>query len=243
MASIALLLPYSTLNRRRWWHVRSSGEDAAREMRVCTNRTCRRQGSLQILETLSSLSPPDLLVKPCGCLGRCGSGPNLVVLPQGLVINHCATPYRAAEIVVHFCGGEVSAASAALTALALRNRALSEIEKGNFSKAESSLTQAIELKPFGGLHKIFKDRSVARLGMLDYSGALEDTKKALDLAPNYLEAYICQGDVFVATGQYDLAEKLYLACLEMDPSLRRSKSFKARTENVGKKLVVEADAQ
>lgn len=92
--------------------------------------------------------------------------------------------------------------------------------------------------------------------MLDYSGALEDISQALALAPNYPEVilkrcggsfesslckayclvlflyiyqpYVCQGDVYVAQGQYDLAEKSYLKCLEIDPTLRRSKSFKVR---------------
>ncbi|KFK39095.1 hypothetical protein AALP_AA3G200400 [Arabis alpina] len=220
---------------------RSSGE-SVKELRVCTNRTCRKQGSFQILETLTSLAPPDLRVSPTGCLGRCGSGPNLVALPQGLLLRHCATPSRAAEIMLSLCGDgrEASSSSAvtdALAALALTNNALSQIESGNLAEAEELLTQALELKPYGGLHKIFKHRSVAKLGMLDYSGALEDISRALALAPNYSEAYICQGDVYVAKGQYDLAEKSYLKCLEIDPSLRRSKPFKVRIANLQKKAV------
>ncbi|XP_010505770.1 PREDICTED: uncharacterized protein LOC104782516 [Camelina sativa] len=225
---------------------RSSGEQV-KEIRVCTNRTCRRQGSFQILETLTALAPPELRVTPSGCLGRCGAGPNLVALPQGLLLGHCATPSRTAEILFSLCGDggrEASSSSAvadALTALALTNNALSQIDAGNFLEAEALLTQALELKPYGGLHRIFKHRAVAKLGMLDYCGALEDISRALALAPNYSELYICQGDVYVAEGQYDLAEKSYLKCLEIDPSLRRSKSFKARIANLQNK-VVEVDA-
>ncbi|RID63415.1 hypothetical protein BRARA_E02427 [Brassica rapa] len=223
---------------------RSSAEPT-KELRVCTNRTCRKQGSFQILETLTSLAPPQLQVNPCGCLGRCGLGPNLVALPQGLFLRHCATPSRAAEILFSLCGDgrEASSSSAvaeALAALALTNNALSQIESGNFEEAESLLTQALEMKPYGGLHRIFKHRAVAKLGMVDYSGALEDISQALALAPNYYEPYVCQGDVYVAQGQYDLAEKSYLKCLEIDPTLRRSKSFKARIANLQKKAV-EAD--
>ena len=44
---------------------------------------------------------------------------------------------------------------------------------------------------------------------------------------NYiLQTYICQGDAFLAMDQLDLAEKSYLTALEIDPSIRRSKSFK-----------------
>uniref|UniRef100_A0A1J3CIT0 Uncharacterized protein n=1 Tax=Noccaea caerulescens TaxID=107243 RepID=A0A1J3CIT0_NOCCA len=220
---------------------RSSGEPV-KELRVCTNRTCRKQGSFQILETLTALAPPQLRVNPCGCLGRCGSGPNLVALPQGLLLRHCATPSRAAEVLFSLCGDGreasfSSAVSNALAALALTNNALSQIEAGNFPEAEALLTKALELKPYGGLHRILKHRAVAKLGMIDYSGALEDISQALALAPNYSEPHICQGDIYVAKGAYDLAEKSYLKCLEIDPSLRRSKSFKARIANLQKKVV------
>ncbi|CAH2053454.1 unnamed protein product [Thlaspi arvense] len=220
---------------------RSSGEPV-KELRVCTNRTCRKQGSFQILETLTALAPPEVRVNPCACLGRCGSGPNLVALPQGLLLRHCATPSRAAEILFSLCGdgreaSSSSAVTAALAALALTNNALSQIDAGNFQEAESLLTQALELKPYGGLQRIFKHRAVAKLGMLDYSGALEDISRALTLAPNSSEVYICQGDVYVAKGEYENAEKSYSKCLEIDPSLRRSKTFKARIANLQKKAV------
>ncbi|CAN8269161.1 unnamed protein product [Cochlearia groenlandica] len=220
-----------------------SSKDPVKEIRVCTNRTCRKQGSFQILETLTALAPPGLVVNPCGCLGRCGSGPNLVALPQGLLLRHCATPSRAAEILFSLCGDgrEASSLSSsvadALSALAFTNNAISKIGEGNFSEAESILTQVLEMKPYGGLHRIFKHRSVAKLGMLDYCGALEDISLALEIAPSYSEAYICQGDVYVAKGQYDLAEESYLKCLEIDPLLRRSKPFKARIANLQKKVV------
>ncbi|GLT55909.1 hypothetical protein SLA2020_289920 [Shorea laevis] len=213
----------------------------AQEIRVCTNRTCRRQGSMQILDTLSGLAPPDVSVKPCGCLGRCGSGPNLALLPDGLVVAHCATAARAAEILLRLrCGDEADDVDAhsrpSLEALALRKRAEAEIDKGNFSEAELLLSQALDLKPFGGTHVIYKSRSIARLGMGNHSGALEDATESLKLAPKFAEAYICQGDAFLAMDQFDAAGKSYSTCLQIEPSLCRSKSFKARIANLQEKL-------
>lgn len=47
------------------------------------------------------------------------------------------------------------------------------------------------------------------------------------MTTNYLsQAYVCQGDAFLATDQLDLAEKSYLTALEIDSSIRHSKSFK-----------------
>lgn len=41
-----------------------------------------------------------------------------------------------------------------------------------------------------------------------------------------LQAYICQGDALLAMEEWDAAEKAYSAALQLDPSIRRSKSFK-----------------
>ncbi|XWS60785.1 hypothetical protein CRYUN_Cryun07bG0067000 [Craigia yunnanensis] len=203
------------------------------EIRVCTNRTCRRQGSMQTLHTLTALAPPDISVKPCGCLGRCGAGPNVALLPHGQIVGHCGTAAGAAELTVGlWYGGGVGDASSknksktSLDALALSMRAEALIGEADFCEAERLLSQALDLKPFGGIHIIYKQRSVARLAMHNYSGALEDATQSLKLAPNYAEAYMLQGDAFLAMNQYDAAQKSYSTCLQIDPSIRRSKSFK-----------------
>ena len=111
------------------------------ELRVCVNRTCRRQGSLQTLETLSGIAPPDVTVKSCGCLGRCGAGPNLAALPAAVIVGNCGTAARAAEVMMSFVAGD---AQGSLAALALRKRAEDELEKDNFSEAELLLSQVRE---------------------------------------------------------------------------------------------------
>ncbi|PON34858.1 N-terminal acetyltransferase A, auxiliary subunit [Parasponia andersonii] len=208
------------------------------EIRVCTNRTCRRQGSLQTLETLTGLTPPSVAVSSCGCLGLCGAGPNLVALPGPVMVSHCGTAARSAEVMVALCGPawDFGVAKRSLEALALRKKAELEYDKRNFSQAELLLSQAIELKPMGGINIIYEDRSRTRLAMKKYPEALEDAKEALLFTPQYAEAYICQGDAFLAMSQFDLAEKSYLTALEIDPSIRRSKSFKARIVKLQEKL-------
>ncbi|KAL2342297.1 hypothetical protein Fmac_003582 [Flemingia macrophylla] len=213
----------------------SAKAQQVKEIRVCTNRTCRRQGSFQTLETLSGLAPPNVAVKSCGCLGRCGGGPNLVLLPDGLIVGHCGTASRAAEVMMTLFSGGYDP-KICLDALALRKRADIEFAKRNFPEAELLLSQAIDLKPFGGMHVAFKCRSFVRLELGNYSGALEDAEEALALAPGYSEAYICQGDAFLALSKFDLAEQSYLASLDIDPSIRHSKSFKARITQLLEKL-------
>ncbi|KAB5524245.1 hypothetical protein DKX38_021994 [Salix brachista] len=220
--------PLSTLPGKSKRHRTRLTKAAAetREIRVCTNRTCRKQGSFQTLEVVTDLAPPDITVKSSGCLGRCGSGPNVAILPQGIIVNHCGTAAKAAQFMATAASVSDGDISKSLEALALRKTAQAESDLANFSKAEELLSLAIDLQPFGGIHVIYKYRSLARLAMRNYSGALEDAREALRLAPRYLDAYMCEGDVFMAMEEYDAAEKAYLTCLQIDPSIRRSKSFK-----------------
>lgn len=116
------------------------------EIRVCTNRTCRRQGSIQTLETLAGIAPPTVSVKSCGCLGLCGSGPNIVALPGPVLVSHVGTPVRAAAVMMKFVGGgsdleEEAEAGKCLEALALRKRAEVEFANGNCSESESLYSQ------------------------------------------------------------------------------------------------------
>ncbi|PIN10728.1 hypothetical protein CDL12_02417 [Handroanthus impetiginosus] len=208
------------------------------EIRVCTNRTCRKQGSLNALQVLSGIAPPFVTVNSCGCLGRCGSGPNIVILPEGVFVGHCGTPSKAADTMAVICGVDEASMGRqkCLEALALRKRAEDEMGRGDFARAFSLLSQAIDLKPFGGVHIIYKERSAARLAMGDINGALEDAKEALDIAPSYPEAYICEGDVLMAMDQLGAAEESYSIALDLDPSIRRSKLFKARLAKLQEKL-------
>ncbi|KZL51346.1 2Fe-2S ferredoxin [Nodularia spumigena CENA596] len=55
---------------------------AARCVRVCQNRTCKKQGAAKVLAAFATLSVPDVTVTASGCLGQCGNGPMVLVLPD-----------------------------------------------------------------------------------------------------------------------------------------------------------------
>ncbi|WVZ23266.1 hypothetical protein V8G54_001810 [Vigna mungo] len=42
----------------------------------------------------------------------------------------------------------------------------------------------------------------------------------------FVAACICQGDAFLALNKFDLAKQSYLTSLDIEPSIRHSKSFK-----------------
>jgi hypothetical protein len=62
---------------------------------------------LQIVRFGEQLGLPGLQVTAGGCLGNCGNGPNLVLLPQGQVLRHVTTPANLAHALRAFCGAEV----------------------------------------------------------------------------------------------------------------------------------------
>lgn len=126
------------------------------EIRVCTNRTCRRQGSLEIFQVLSGIAPPHVSVISCGCLGRCGAGPNVVVLPEGAFLCHCGTPIKAANLMSLVSGIDSSEVESStencLKALALRKRAEDETSLGNFSITYNLLSQ-VQINDFYNNYK------------------------------------------------------------------------------------------
>jgi (2Fe-2S) ferredoxin len=55
---------------------------AARCIRVCQNRTCRKQGSVEVLAAFAALPVAGVVVTASGCLGQCGNGVMVLVLPE-----------------------------------------------------------------------------------------------------------------------------------------------------------------
>ncbi|CAN6230017.1 unnamed protein product [Urochloa humidicola] len=222
--------------RRRPAPPRASG---AVELRVCTNRTCARQGGREVLAALAGLAPPRVDVGSCGCLGRCGAGPNIAasVAESAAVFGHVGTAARAAQLLEHILGAAEFDAAAGLAALAKREKAEAALDKGNAAEAEALLNEVIGLNACGGLQLVYTSRSKVRLALGDISGALEDAEEAIRLAPRFPQAHLLRGDALLAMGEYCAAEDAYADALDLDPSIRRSKSFKARVESLREKLV------
>jgi (2Fe-2S) ferredoxin len=72
--------------------------EPAKQVLVCQNRSCRKAGSAKILATFIDLVPQDVAVVACGCLGHCGSGPMVLILPAKTWYDHLH-PQTVAAIV------------------------------------------------------------------------------------------------------------------------------------------------
>ncbi len=51
-------------------------------IRVCQNRTCKKQGAVKVLAAFEANPVPEVTVKSSGCLGQCGNGPMVLILPE-----------------------------------------------------------------------------------------------------------------------------------------------------------------
>ena len=62
---------------------------------------------MNLFEAATELLPPGVHLERRGCLGRCGSGPNVCLMPSGLLVSYCATPAQLAHLIERQClGGE-----------------------------------------------------------------------------------------------------------------------------------------
>ena len=122
-------------------------------MRVCTNRTCARQGGREVLAALAGLAPPRVVVDSCGCLGRCGAGPNVAASVGGsaAVFGHVGTAARGAQLLEHLLGAAEFDAAAGLSALAAREKAEAALEKGSAAEAEGLLNEVWVLDKYATL--------------------------------------------------------------------------------------------
>jgi (2Fe-2S) ferredoxin len=55
---------------------------------ICQHLTCRKQGAAKVLTAFRATPTPNLKIEGCGCLGRCGSGSNAIVLPARIWYHH-----------------------------------------------------------------------------------------------------------------------------------------------------------
>lgn len=54
---------------------------------VCQNTACRKAGAVQVLAAFQTLAAPGQVVG-CRCLGQCGNGPMVLVLPEQIWYSH-----------------------------------------------------------------------------------------------------------------------------------------------------------
>lgn len=54
----------------------------SRQVLVCQNRSCRKQGAAEVLAAFQRLPVTGVTVMSSGCLAQCGNGPIVLVMPE-----------------------------------------------------------------------------------------------------------------------------------------------------------------
>jgi (2Fe-2S) ferredoxin len=78
-------------------------------VQVCQNRTCRKQGAKEVLAAFEATPVPGVEVKGCSCLGQCGNGPMVLVLPDMVWYAHLQASEVSSIVEKHLlCGQPVT---------------------------------------------------------------------------------------------------------------------------------------
>lgn len=223
------------------------------EIRVCTNKVCSRQGSKQIFQFGKDLALPTVTVQECGCLGSCGNGPNVAVLPfdiapdgsrqaaAPLLLHHLSTPAKLAEAMTDVCGEEIDDRILKCTELRLAGN--SAAMNNDFSRALQLYTEALQMDPPHGRHMLLANRSAAYLANGDAHNALEDATAAVECCPDaFTTAGIRQADALFALGRLDEALGALQAAADRHPPFARSKEFKEIERAIQRSIVAKVRA-
>ncbi|MEO1429047.1 MAG: (2Fe-2S) ferredoxin domain-containing protein [Cyanobacteria bacterium J06633_8] len=75
-------------------------------VRVCQNRTCKKQGAVEVLAAFEENPVSEVTVISSSCLGQCGNGPMVLILPE-MVWYSNVRPWQVLHVIEqHFLGGK-----------------------------------------------------------------------------------------------------------------------------------------
>jgi len=74
-------------------------------VRVCQNRTCKKQGAVKVLAAFEENPVSDVTVISSSCLGQCGNGPMVLILPEKIWYSNVRPSEVKKVIEQHLLGG------------------------------------------------------------------------------------------------------------------------------------------
>ena len=176
----------------------------------------------------------------CGCLGQCGAGPNVAIVPTDgsaplPVLPHMATPARLSAALSAICG--VSIDQAYLKATELRLAGNAAARGGSLAKAEALFLQALDLQPPRGRHVLLANLSATRLARGNAPAALAAAEEAVACAPPaFTTADVRAADALFALGRFADAAAALEAAAGRSPEFGRSTEYKNLMRHVSSAL-------
>ncbi len=81
-------------------------QSSPRQVRICQNTTCSQSGAAAVLHTFRDLALPHVEVIASGCLGQCGNGPMVIVLPEQIWYGRVRSRDVPTIATQHLMGGD-----------------------------------------------------------------------------------------------------------------------------------------
>lgn len=110
---------------------------------------------------------------------------------------------------------DILSAFAFLQAAALKAQANAAFAAKNFREASDLYSQALALDPSNAV--LYSNRSAARASLADWSGALDDASKCIELDPSFVKGYLRQGAALHGQRKLEEAAMAYEEGLRVDP--------------------------
>lgn len=79
---------------------------SSRCVRVCQNRACKKQGAAKVLAAFKASVVPGVTVTATGCLGQCGNGPMVLILPDRIWYSGVRPNEVPLVVEQHLLGGQ-----------------------------------------------------------------------------------------------------------------------------------------
>ncbi|NET00235.1 MAG: (2Fe-2S) ferredoxin domain-containing protein [Sphaerospermopsis sp. SIO1G2] len=76
-------------------------------VQVCQHRSCRKQGAVAVLAAFQNLPVPEVEILASGCLGQCGNGPMVLVLPDMIWYSRVLPEEVAVVVKKHLLDGQI----------------------------------------------------------------------------------------------------------------------------------------
>lgn len=75
-------------------------------VRICQHNSCRKQGAAKVLKAFQTFAPDGVLIEPSGCLGQCGNGAMVLVLPDEIWYDRVSSEEVKAIVDRHLIQGQ-----------------------------------------------------------------------------------------------------------------------------------------
>ncbi len=81
-----------------------------RRILICHSKACRKAGAARVFDAFQAAVGANIEIEACGCLGQCGNGPMVLVLPEQVWYGWVRPEEVAAVVEQHLQAGQPIAA-------------------------------------------------------------------------------------------------------------------------------------